>query len=113
KPDIDTAPAPDRDERPDTAVSGQLGLGADLVMALRFFSRLPTGDSPHQAPDMNRMAMALPLASLIIGAGPALLVALGAAIGWPPLFAATLAVALMVIVGGGMTEDALADSADG
>ncbi|MFD2649045.1 adenosylcobinamide-GDP ribazoletransferase [Devosia albogilva] len=113
KPDIDTTTAPDRDERADTAVSGQLGLGTDLVMALRFFSRLPTGDSPHQVPDMNRMAMALPLASLIIGAGPALLLALGAAIGWPPLFAATLAVALMVIVGGGMTEDALADSADG
>lgn len=113
KPDIDTTTAPGRDERAEAAVSGQLGLGADLVMALRFFSRLPSGDSPHQTPDMNRMAMALPLASLIIGAAPALLLALGTAMGWPPLFAATLAVALMVMVTGGMSEDALADSADG
>ncbi len=113
KPDIDTTTAPGADDRAEAAATGQLGLGADLIMALRFFSRLPTGDSPHQKPDMNRMAMALPLASLIIGAGPALLLALGATVGWPPLFAATLAVALLVIVTGAMGEDALADSADG
>ena len=40
-----------------------LGLREDFIMALRFFSRLPTGDSPHRKPDLGRIAMALPLAS--------------------------------------------------
>ena len=35
-------------------------------MALRFFSRLPTGDSPHQTPDLARIAMALPLSWQIL-----------------------------------------------
>ena len=112
-PDIKPTEPPGSDERGQDPVSAQLGLGADLIMTLRFFSRLPTGSSPHQAPDMNRMAMALPLASLVIGAVPALLLALGAAMGWPPLFAATIAVAALVVVTGAMGEDALADSADG
>lgn len=57
--------------------------------------------------------MALPLASLAIGLGPALLLIAGALIGLPGHFAAALAVSAMVIAGGAMTEDALADAADG
>src|SRR5690554_5047966 len=89
------------------------GLFEDVVMALRFFSRLPTGDSPHRTPDIARMALALPFASLLIGLGPALLLVALAAAGLPPLLAATLAVAAAVLAGGAMAEDALADSADG
>ncbi|MDB5588345.1 MAG: adenosylcobinamide-GDP ribazoletransferase [Devosia sp.] len=89
------------------------GLAADFVMALRFFSRLPTGDSPHEVPDLNRIAMALPLASVAIGILPALLLIGGALLGLPAYFAAALAVGAAVIAGGGMAEDALADSADG
>jgi len=102
-----------RDEyRPD-ARRGGLGLADDLVMALRFFSRLPTGDSPHEKPDMARIAMALPFASVLMGLVPAALLIGGVLAGLPPYFAAALAVAAMVIVGGGMMEDALADAADG
>lgn len=90
-----------------------LGLKDDFIMALRFFSRLPTGDSPHQAPDLGRIAMALPLASVAIGIGPALLLIGGALIGLPGYFIAALAVAAMVIASGAMAEDALADAADG
>lgn len=90
-----------------------MGLGDDLLMALRFFSRLPTGDSPHQKPDLSRIAMALPLASLIIGLGPALLLIAGSLAGLPTYFSAALAVAAMVLVSGAMAEDALADAADG
>lgn len=90
-----------------------LGLKADFIMALRFFSRLPTGDSPHQAPDLGRIAMALPLASVAIGIGPALLLTGGALIGLPGYFVAALAVGAMVMAGGAMAEDALADAADG
>lgn len=82
-------------------------------MALRFFSRLPTGSSPHQIPELNRIAMALPLASVVIGIGPALLLIGGASIGLPSYFAAALAVAAMVVASGAMAEDALADTLDG
>lgn len=97
--------------RPD-APRGGLGLKEDLVMALRFFSRLPTGDSAHERPDLGRIAMALPLASVIMGLIPILLI-FSVWLGLPAYFAAALAVAAMVMVGGGMMEDSLADAADG
>ncbi|MBU1336554.1 MAG: adenosylcobinamide-GDP ribazoletransferase [Alphaproteobacteria bacterium] len=90
-----------------------MGLRADFIMALRFFSRLPTGSSPHQTPNLGRIAMALPLASVAIGIGPALLLVGGALTGLPSYFAAALAVAAMVLASGAMAEDALADAADG
>lgn len=97
--------------RPEPGRSG-LGLKDDLVMALRFFSRLPTGESAHERPDMGRMAMALPIASVVMGVIPILL--LGTAwLGLPGYFAAALAVGAMALVGGGMMEDSLADAADG
>jgi len=113
------APDPERidpalrdDYRPDAPPAG-LGLRDDLVMALRFFSRLPTGDSPHRVPELGRIAMALPLASVIMGLIPVAVVLAGGYAGLPPLFTAGLAVAAMAMVGGGMMEDALADAADG
>lgn len=86
---------------------------ADVVMALRFFSRLPTGESPHVVPDLNRIATALPFASLVIGLGPALVLWVLLATGFPPLFAAVAAAAVFAIVTGAMSEDAVADAADG
>lgn len=86
--------------------------GADLVMALRFFSRLPTGDRPFEPPDLTRIAVALPFASVIIALGPAaLLMLLGFVL--PGYFAAALAVAAVLAVTGAMADDALADAADG
>jgi len=114
-PEPETAgidPVPRAAERPPEGGS-RLGLRDDLIMALRFFSRLPTGDSPHARPDLGRIAMALPLAALVMGALPALLLVGGGAAGLPGYFAAALAVAAMVAVGGGMMEDSLADAADG
>lgn len=104
--------APDTPSSPPEPAA-ELGLRADFIMALRFFSRLPSGDSPHQKPDLNRIAMALPLAGVAIGIGPALLLVLGTMAGLPPYFAAALAVGAMVLAGGAMAEDALADAADG
>ncbi|KKB12201.1 hypothetical protein VE25_08650 [Devosia geojensis] len=83
------------------------------MMALRFFSRLPTGDSPHETPSLARMALALPFASLVIGIGPALLLVFGLLLGLPSYFAAALAVAAAVLATGAMAEDAVADSMDG
>ncbi|WDR06363.1 adenosylcobinamide-GDP ribazoletransferase [Devosia rhodophyticola] len=89
------------------------GLRADFLMALRFFSRLPTGDATHEIPDLNRIALALPFASLVIGVGPAALLLLTGWLGLPSYFGAALAVGAAVLVGGAMSEDAIADSADG
>lgn len=104
--------APEEKASPPEAAA-ESGLYADFIMALRFFSSLPSGNSPHARPELNRMAMALPLASLAIGLGPALLLVLGSLAGLPAYVAATLAVAAMVMAGGAMAEDALADAADG
>ncbi|MGV3491289.1 MAG: adenosylcobinamide-GDP ribazoletransferase [Devosia sp.] len=87
--------------------------GDDVVMGLRFFSRLPAGDSPFEAPDLNRIAPALPFVSVIIGIGPALLLMLLCWATVPPYFAAALAVGAMIALTGAMADDALADSADG
>ena len=103
---------PEQDSSPRAATEG-LGLKADFIMALRFFSRLPTGDTPHLIPDLERIAMALPLASVAIGIGPVLLLLGGSLVGLPSYFVAALAVAAMVIASGAMAEDALADAADG
>ncbi|MEQ1769789.1 MAG: adenosylcobinamide-GDP ribazoletransferase, partial [Devosia sp.] len=85
----------------------------DLIMGVRFYSRLPMGDRLHQRPNLSRIALALPFASLVIGLAPALLLLVLDLIGTPTFFAAALAVALSVIVTGAMAEDALADAADG
>jgi adenosylcobinamide-GDP ribazoletransferase len=87
-------------------------MAADLVMALRFFSRLPTGSRPFEPPDLGRIAIALPFASFVIALGPALLMLLLSLV-LPGYFAAALAVGAMLAVTGAMADDALADAADG
>lgn len=89
------------------------GFGDDLVMGLRFFSRLPTGDRPFEKPDLNRIARTLPFVSVLVGFGPALLMMLLCWAGVPSYFAAALAVGAMIAVTGAMADDALADTADG
>lgn len=84
-----------------------------LVMAIRFFSRLPAGRSPHETPNLDRIARILPFASLLIGLGPALLLWAAMMADLPPLFCALLALAASAIVTGAMSEDAAADAADG
>lgn len=93
---------------------GEVGrFGDDLVMALRFFSRLPTGRRPHTLPNLDRIAAVLPAASLIIGILPATLFFLAIVSGLPLLFAALVAIAAYAMVTGAMSEDAIADAADG
>jgi adenosylcobinamide-GDP ribazoletransferase len=103
-------PPPTNDNHP---LRADVRLSDDLLMGLRFYSRLPTGDAPHVRPNLTRMALALPFTSLVIGLGPA---AVLLALEWlhaPHLFAAVAAIACMVIITGAMAEDALADAADG
>lgn len=104
------SPQPTNDNRP---LAGDVRLGDDLLMGIRFFSRLPTGSAPHRRPNLSRIALALPLSSLVIGIGPALLLLGLEWLNIPHFFAAALAVAAMIAVTGAMTEDAIADSLDG
>jgi adenosylcobinamide-GDP ribazoletransferase len=106
-------PHPPANDGPEPLREDDGGLFVDYVMALRFFSRLPSGDSPHRPPSLARIAPALPFASLVIGIGPALGLVFLVWIGLPPALAVVLAVAAQVLVTGAMAEDALADAADG
>ncbi len=85
----------------------------DLIMGWRFFSRLPSGSSEHEPPDLSRMAPMLPIVSLLIGLGPALLVFFLALVGMPLLPATVLGLIALALVTGAMTEDAIADTFDG
>jgi len=109
-PPAPPSPRPTNDNRPP---AGEMRLGDDLLMGIRFFSRLPTGAAPHRRPNLSRIALALPFTSLVIGLGPALLLLGLEWLNVPHLFAAALAVAAMIVVTGAMAEDAIADSVDG
>jgi adenosylcobinamide-GDP ribazoletransferase len=104
------APRPTNDNRQPAAA---FSFGDDLLMGVRFYSRLPTGNTPHQRPNLDRMALTLPLTSVVVGIPPVALLLLLEWAGTPTFFAAAMAVGLMVIVTGAMSEDALADAADG
>ena len=61
----------------------------DVAAALRFFTRLPAGE-PSDALDMNRIAWAAPVAGAAVGLVGALILALTAWLGLPPLLRAGL-----------------------
>lgn len=105
----ETDPRHGNDNRPDPGGN----LFADTVMALRFYSRLPTGNSEHEVPHLSRIAMAVPFASLIIGGIPALVLFVAVIAGLPPLFAAVASAGVFAVITGAMSEDALADACDG
>lgn len=107
----------DRDAEPDAQsdadTRSQWRLIENIVMGVRFFSRLSISRKPHEAPSLKRMALMLPIAGLIIAIFPFLLMVGFGFVGGSTLFAAAIGVAAYVMVTGAMHEDGLADSADG
>ena len=94
------------------------GLLFDLATCLRFYSRLPVprlpGEpDPHAVPDFRRAPRMLPVAGLILALPAGLTLLAAAKIGLGPFLAATLALAVAVLVTGALHEDGLADVADG
>jgi adenosylcobinamide-GDP ribazoletransferase len=86
----------------------------DVADALRFFTRLRVGDPGQAAPlDLGRIAWAAPVAGAAVGLIGAIILALTALLGLPPLVRAGLATAALVAATGGLHEDGLADVADG
>ena len=89
-----------------------------LAQCLRFYSRLPVPrlpweDDPHAMPDFAAMAIALPIAGLVIGCFGAVFLSLCVWATLPAFPAATLAIATTAFITCAFHEDGLADSADG
>lgn len=89
-------------------------IGAGLVLALLWLSRLPLGRwLPDPAPALASALWAFPLAGVVIGGLAALVFGLAVWAGLPPLIAALLAIGAQIWLTGGLHEDGLADFADG
>ena len=91
------------------------GFVDDLFRALGFLSRIPVPDRFFSGHDgsMRRASRAFPLAGLLIGLMPALLLSVLLAVDADPLMAALLALAALTLLTGALHEDGLADTADG
>lgn len=84
-----------------------------VLQAVQVLTRLPVpGWVGHGAEGLDRVARWFPLVGLLVG-GIGALVLVAARIGLPPMVAAGLAVAAMVLATGALHEDGLADTADG
>jgi len=89
----------------------------DVARCLRFYSRLPVPPlpwepDPHALPDFARMTWAVPLAGLVLGLVPSLVLVGALAVDLGPWLAAVLSVTAMTITTGAFHEDGLADTAD-
>ncbi len=92
-------------------------LFADVLICLRFFSRLPLPATRREA-ELGAGGLAaavamVPLAGALIGCVPALVLAGAGALRLPAPVAALLALAALLLVTGALHEDGLADCADG
>ena len=119
RPRRDDPVALDRERAAPPRWRGDTGMTflADLLIALRFFSRLPVPTTRREADlgaaGIAAAAAAVPLAGAIIGLVPAAVLVAARAVGLGPLVAAGLAVAALLGVTGALHEDGLADCADG
>ncbi len=90
----------------------------DLLICLRFATRLPVPilaaeSAPHAPTRFPHALRLLPAAGAVIGALAAGALAVGAALGFPPLLSAPIAVGVLILLSGALHEDGLADCADG
>jgi adenosylcobinamide-GDP ribazoletransferase len=91
---------------------------ADFYFCLGFFTRLPIPSAasrrePHSLANFSRAVRMLPVAGGLVGALAAITMAAASRFGFPPPLAAPLAICSLVLLGGAMHKDGLADCADG
>jgi adenosylcobinamide-GDP ribazoletransferase len=98
-------------------ISAWQALSIDLAHCVRFYSRLPVPALPwersaHALPSFPRLVRMIPVAGLLLGLLPAVILSLALLLDLGPWLAATLSVAAMVLTTGALHEDGLADTAD-
>lgn len=87
---------------------------SDLNIAAAFLTRLPIRPAAHGGmPALARASRCFPVVGAGIGLLGGVFYALATALDLPPLLAAIVAVAAMVVATGALHEDGLADTADG
>ncbi len=91
---------------------------ADFYICLGFFTRLPfpaaaSPSEPHSLANFSGAVRMLPVAGGLVGALAAIVMAAASCFGFPPPLAAPLAICSLVLLGGALHEDGLADCADG
>ncbi|MGB6325375.1 MAG: adenosylcobinamide-GDP ribazoletransferase [Methylocella sp.] len=91
---------------------------ADFYFCLGFFTRLPcpsaaSRSEPQTLATFPRAVRMLPVAGGLVGALAAIAMAAAYRSGFPPPLAAAVAICALVLLGGAMHEDGLADCADG
>jgi len=85
----------------------------ELVLALRFFTRLPLGTAAAPEPGaLARASWAFPVAGIVVGIVCALAYAVADLLAVPPLAIALVAIGAGAVVTGALHEDGLADTAD-
>jgi adenosylcobinamide-GDP ribazoletransferase len=90
---------------------------ADFCVCLGFFTRLPLPSaaptSQHFVTNFPRALRMLPVAGALVGAIAVLVMGVASGLGFPSPVAAPLAICALVLLGGAMHEDGLADCVDG
>ena len=90
---------------------------AELLIALRFFSRLPVPETARERAlgpaGLAHAAPLVPVAGALLGLAQAFVLLAAVALGLPASVAAPMAIAALVLLTGALHEDALADCADG
>lgn len=103
-------------EAPHSTSNPASDFAADLLVCLRFCTRLPLPpfafEHPPEAASLANAIRMLPVAGAIIGCMGAVVLWLGVVIGLPFALAALLAIAALAVLTGGLHEDGLADFAD-
>ena len=85
----------------------------ELLLALRFFTRLPLGAGAAPEPGaLARASWAFPLVGALVGIVCAAAYAVAEVLAFPPLAAALIAIGAGAFVTGALHEDGLADTAD-
>jgi adenosylcobinamide-GDP ribazoletransferase len=101
-----------------TAPNGPKAVAVQMAQALRFYSRLPVPplpfeSDPHAVPDFVSLPRVVPAVGAVLGAVGAVVLLAGLGAGIAPLPASACAIAALAISTGCMSEDGLADAADG
>lgn len=91
-----------------------MGLFHDLAIAIIFLTRLPIRtSSPWKKDDLAGSVVMFPLVGALVGGLGAAAYAVSTALGLPPLLAASITLAALIVATGALHEDGLADIADG